>query len=457
MKAIKHLTLEEQEAKRERRRKRSNIISPLLYILLSFLVIIMTGFALLATPWASSDPKQGLAPIDALFVSVSAVCVTGLSPVVLAESLSLFGKIIVGIEIQIGGLGILTIAASVVFITGRKININQAIVMKEALSQSGFGHMKKLIYHILIITFVFEAIGTALSYLVFRNDFAPAEAFGISLFHAVSAFNNAGFDIIGNTSLIAYKDNVLLNLVTCALIIAGGLGFLVFEDIINYRKFRKFPTQTKIVLIMTAIILVISTLLNYLIGHDKMTFLQSFFYSVNLRTAGFTTFDNVNTLSRAGVIASIFFMFIGGSPVSTAGGIKTTTFFVILLSFHSFVHGKKAVAFKREISAFTRNKAFMVAFLFLALILVGSTAISLFENNAYPLEFLMYEATSALCTVGFTMGITPLLSVGSKLILCLLMFTGRVGPIMMLTSWNPNLYHVKKSDVDYLEADVMIG
>lgn len=432
-------------------------MSPLLTIILSFALVIFVGSVLLVLPFASSEGYQ-LSYENSLFLAVSAVCVTGLTPVVLATELSIFGKIVMALLIQIGGLGLVTLVSFVMFATGKRFNVSQAIVVKEALNQPGFAHIKPLINHILIITASFELLGTFMNMFVFSVDYPFWEALGISAFHAISSFNNAGFDIIGPVSLYPYKDNVLLNLSTCILIIAGGLGFLVYEDLVTFHKWKRFSVQTRIVLIVNLSLILLSILTTYACGYDKMTFMQAAFYAINLRTAGFTTFaNNVDSLSNANVIFSIIYMFIGGSPLSTAGGIKTTTLFVIIASVFSFSRGKKTVVFKRTIDHYTKLKAFFLLFTGLSELLTATILISVFENDQFLLKEVIYECSSAFGTVGLTLGITPFIHTGSKIVLELLMFSGRLGPVIFLTVWNPTLYKPSNNEVLYLGTDLMVG
>lgn len=438
-------------------RRRFKHVPPLMYIFLSFAVVIFIGSILLVLPISSSDMNNSLSYINAFFLSVSAVCVTGLSPVAsIGETLSVFGKIVIGILIQVGGLGLVTIVSFIIVATGKRFNMSTANIVKESLNQSGFGELRKLLVHIVIITAVFELAGTLVNLIVFAQDYPFWEALGISVFHSISSFNNAGFDIIGSTSMIKYKDNVLLNLSTCFLILAGGLGFLIYEDVFAMRKWRKFSIQTKIVLITNGLLVVISFFLVKLLQGNSITWLQAFFYSVNLRTAGFTTFDVGSTLNTSTSIISAALMFIGGSPLSTAGGIKTTTFFVIVSTVAALCTGKKPIVYRREISRETIRRAFILFFLGIIDIFSAVFILSIIEGSNFSLAQLSYECFSAFGTVGLSMGITTQLSSGSKIVLCLLMYFGRLGPVTMLTMWTP-LFKSKANALSYLSTDISIG
>jgi trk system potassium uptake protein TrkH len=289
-------------------------------------------------------------------------------------------------------------------------------------------------------------------------EYNVLQAIGISLFHSISAFNNAGFDIIGDSSLLAFSDNIYFNLVTCGLIIFGGIGFLVWDDIFFTRNPRKFSTQTKIVLITYFTILAVSFLsiwgLSQVDGQE-MTWLEALSYSVNLRTAGFSTIDTTK-LGSGNLLLSQALMFIGGNPLSTAGGIKTTTIFVILATLVSFIRSKKTIVFRRRITQDTKIKAFLLFGFGVVAIIVGSAVIGVL-NPAFTMEQITYEATSAFGTVGFSQGITPNLHWGSKLVLCFLMYTGRVSPVSYLSLFNNTFLNVPNDNIDYLDTDIMIG
>lgn len=468
-KEIERETRKEIEKRKKETRYR---LSPVAWIFLSFLLVVVLGWILLALPFSSTDMSRPLSAIDSLFLAVSCVCVTGLSTVVVAESVSLFGRIVMGVLIQIGGLGLVTVVSFWIFITDKQTSVSQAKIIKEALNQNGFAELKSLIYHILIMTFVFELTGMVMTMFVFVHEYDFWTALGYSVFHAVSAFNNAGFDCIGSTSLAAYKDNFLMNFATDFLIVTGSLGYLVYEDIFFRHKFKTATVQTKLVLIINLITYVVSILVIYLIGHNRMSFMQAVTYAINLRTAGFTTFDsNLETLSSANVIVSCVVMFIGGNPMSTAGGMKTVTVFVVFASMISYATGKKIVIFKRKVADETKLKAFFLVSLGTVDVILGTILICIFERNNQDIisllesvhggvgmiEAAVYEVVSAFCTVGFTLGITSYLSVGSKIVLCLLMFIGRVGPVAILTFWNPTLNRPKQDKVNYVDAQLMIG
>lgn len=431
-------------------------IPPLAYIFLSFAAVILIGSVLLVLPIATKT-RESLPYIDALFTSISAVCVTGLSTINCGATLSLFGKIVLGVLIQIGGLGFVTIFSFLVLMILGKLSFSSFTLIKESLNQTSFKNLAKLLRFIIIFTFSSELIGALICLISFSKYYPIDEAIGISVFHAISSFNNAGFDILGGESLAMFKDDVLLNLVTCALIMVGGIGFLVIRDIFTKRRFKNFSVQTKIVLITNTVLLVFSFIIIECVQHESVSPLEVFFYSVNLRTAGFSTFNLKANLKNSSLIFSLIFMLIGASPLSTGGGIKTTTLYVIIMSIISFARGKRTIVFKREITPLIKIKAFMLCNFAIFMITVVVFAIFIFEGDRFDFIDILYEATSAFGTVGLSLGITSSLGTWSKLLLGFLMFFGRLGPVSILNIWNPHLNRTYKEEVSYLPTNIMIG
>jgi len=432
--------------------------SPLTIIFLSFALVILIGTIFLLLPISVQDSSNSLGFVDSLFISTSAVCVTGLTTIPnLSITLSVFGKIVLAVLIQIGGLGLVTIVSFFFLSLGRRINFSSKKVMRDALNQSSFKQLQSIIRYIIVITIIFEVLGTVMNMFVFINDYSFWEALGISAFHSISSFNNAGFDIIGNSSLYAYRDNFLLNFSTCLLILAGGVGFMVTHEIVQKHRWRNFSIQTKIVLIMNTSLLLLSILSIKALQWDSLSWMQSVFYAVNLRTAGFSTLDVGSTLNPAATLLSLVLMFIGGSPLSTAGGIKTTTVFVIIMAFISYARGKKTIIFKREITRDAKYKAFLLVTSAIIGIFFGGMIILIREGTAFKFDQVIFECFSAFGTVGLSKGITADLHPLSKIVICFLMYFGRIGPVSILNIWNPSLNKPSKRPVEYLSTDVMIG
>ena len=424
-------------------------IKPGRIIVLGFLIVILLGTILLMLP-ISINEGENVSFIDALFTSTSAVCVTGLIAIDTADTFTVFGRTVVALLIQIGGLGVTSVGVGFIMLLKKKIGIKETTLIKESMNLDSLKGVVKLVKSILIMTLIFESIGVILSYIVFSKDYAPLDALGISLFHSIAAFNNSGFDILGGLqNLIPYQSNVILNLTTCGLIIFGGIGFLVIKEIIEVRSFKKFTLHTKIVLIMTGILLVVGTILLKLT--ENISWLGAFFFSTSARTAGFSTYP-LSNFTNAGLFVLIILMFIGASPGSTGGGIKTTTLFTLNKSIYSTSTNKHCTAFKRKIPLGVILKAFNVTILALFVICIGTFILSILEPN-YTFMQLLFEVTSAFGTVGLSTGITPDLSALSKFIISLIMFIGRLGPMTIATIWS----FKKPSDACYSEETVIIG
>ena len=290
----------------------------------------------------------------------------------------------------------------------------------------------RLVKSILLMTLCFEGAGALLSFLVFVQDHPPVEAIGISIFHSIAAFNNSGFDILGGLqNLIPYQNNLLLNLTTAGLIIFGGLGFLVILDILKKRSFRALALHSKVVIVMSAVLILLGTLL--LKATENVTWLGAFFQSVSARTAGFSTYP-IGSFTDAVLFVLILLMFVGASPGSTGGGIKTTTLFALLQATRSAATGRMPTAFRRTVAGEVVQKAFIVTLLSAFVVCGGTFILCLLEPDLTFLQ-LLFEATSAFGTVGLSTGITPQLQPASKLIVILIMYTGRIGPLTVASLW----------------------
>ncbi len=437
--------------------------TPYLTIFISFLGVILVGTLLLMLPIATHDGEK-LNFVQALFTATSAVCVTGLSCVPnLAVTFTLFGKIIIAILIEIGGLSFLTIAVFFFILTGAKVGISNRFLLREALNQNTSANIVKLIKKIVSISFVIQIIGTIFNILIlaifYRERFTFIESIGMGVFHAISSFNNAGFDVFGTSSSMitmsgANIGDVLLNINTMILIILGGIGFIVISDVLKKKRWKFFSMHTKIVLLVTTILLVGGTLLFYF-TNNNMTFLQAMFQSVSARTAGFATID-MNELSSFGYLLMITLMLIGASPCSTGGGVKTTTLFVMICTIFYFAQGKKPKAFKRSIADSSVFKAFTLFSIAIIYVAIICGVISLLDPGV-AIRKIIFEVVSAFGTVGLSMGITTTLSMGSLVALCLTMFFGRLGPLTIINLWNSNWMAESNEGVHYIEEKVIIG
>lgn len=418
-------------------------------IALGFAAVILIGSALLMLP-ISIRPGVEVAYIDALFTSTSAVCVTGLIAVDAYDNFTVFGQAVLAGLIQIGGLGVTSVGVGLILAAGRRVSIKGRSLVKEALNVDSFQGMVRLIQWVLKVTLCFEGAGAVLSFLTFSQDYPLPRALWTSVFHSVAAFNNSGFDILGGMqNLIPYQSDVLLNLVTCALIIFGGLGFLVMLDIRRAGGFRKLTFHSKVVITTTAALLIAGTLL--LKATEDMTWLGAFFHSVSARTAGFSTYS-MGELTNAGLFTLILLMFIGASPGSTGGGIKTTTFFALMQQVRAVFTKKKPGGFHRTLPGEAIDKAGVIALLSVVVVCVGTFLLCVLEPE---LDFvrLLFEEVSAFGTVGLSTGITPDLSVASKLVLIFTMYIGRLGAFTLFSLW------IDRPDpsIRYTEEMITIG
>ena len=407
-------------------------------IILGFAGVILIGALILTLPVSSASGV--VTPFDqALFTSTSAVCVTGLVVQDTGSYWSIFGQAVILALIQIGGLGVVTVAVSVFMLSGRKISLMQRSTMQDAISAPKVGGIVRLTKFILRGTFLIEALGAVLLFPVFCRDFG-IKGIWMSVFHSISAFCNAGFDILGTTdhtfvSLTGYSRNIWLNIVIMLLIILGGIGFLTWEDFYtNKFKFKRYRMQSKVILTTTLCLILLPAVFFFFQDYGNLSgihrLLASLFQAVTPRTAGFNTTD-LSMLTGASKAMMILLMLIGGSPSSTAGGMKTTTFAVLILNaLATFRSREDAGAFGRRFDGQVVKNAATIAMMYFMLFFFGGITISVYEG--LPLLTCLYEAASAVGTVGLTLGITPELHIISRLILIALMYLGRVGGMTLI-------------------------
>lgn len=407
-------------------------------IIIGFASIIIFGALLLSMPMATND-GSATPFIDALFTSTSAVCVTGLIIHDTATHWSMFGQAVIIMLIQIGGMGIVTLSMTIMAASGKKIGIMQRSTMQEAISAHQIGGIVRLTKFIFKMVVIIELAGAAAMFPVFSRDFGVIKGIWYSIFHSISAFCNAGFDLMGVkhpfSSLTYYASQPVINITIMLLIIIGGIGFLTWDDIrVNKFRFSRYKMQSKVILLVTGLLIIIPAIYFFFIEFPDMPvgerLLNSFFQSVTPRTAGFNTADYSN-MSETGQMASILLMLIGGSPGSTAGGFKTTTLAVLIASAVSVFTRKDQVRlFKRGIALDIIKTAATIFVTYIVLFLLGSMIISSIEG--LPILTCMFETSSAIGTVGLSLGITPELGVVSHVILMLLMFFGRVGGLTII-------------------------
>ena len=418
-------------------------------ITLGFFFVIILGTVLLLLP-ISIRPDAHVSFVDALFTSTSAVCVTGLIAVDTADHFTVFGRTVLALLIQVGGLGVTSVGVGLILAAGKRVSFKSRLLIKEALNVDNFKGVVGLVKAILLMTFGFELAGAVLSFLVFVQDYPPLEALGISLFHSVAAFNNSGFDVLGGLqNLIPYQSNLLLNLTTCGLIFFGGIGFLVILDVLKHRSFKKLSLHSKVVLSTSFFLIVAGTLL--LKATEDITWLGAFFHSISARTAGFSTYP-LGSFSNAGLFALTILMFIGASPGSTGGGIKTSTFFALIQSMRSALTKRHFGAFRRSISTENVSRAYLITLLSMTVVFIGTFVLCILEPDL-TLTQLLFETVSAFGTVGLSTGITPGLSNASKLVITLIMFIGRLGAFTIITMW----FNRPEQNARYTEESITIG
>ena len=427
-----------------------NKLRPVQYVVILFLSVILIGALILSLPITHMDGKE-VTYIDALFTSISAVCVTGLVAVDISEYFNLFGRIIIAVLIQIGGLGVTSIGAIFILIAQRKFGLYQRLLLMEGLNLNSLSGSVRLIKYVLKFTLIVELIGMVLSFIVFSKDYPFWSALGISAFHSVATFNNSGLDILdGSHSLLVYRENVLLYVTTIGLSLIGGFGFVPMIEIYSKRQFRKFSLDTKVIMIMTSLLIGIGTLLLMVTEHFSLS--DALFYSISACTAGITMLP-ISNFSSASLLILMILMFIGTSPGSTGGGIKTTTFFTIIQSIKGIATNTPVTAFKRRIPTDSIIKAFSIFCLAISINIV-STLVILFLESYFTFTEVLFEVVSATATIGLSLGITSELGDFSKLILGITMFIGRVGPLSIACIWS---YQKMAPRFNYPEEQVTIG
>jgi trk system potassium uptake protein TrkH len=460
------------------RRKHSGRLSAPKKVSLSFLAVIIIGAIVLSLPF--SNKKEAASFLDNLFIATSAVCVTGLSPLTVVDQYNLFGQTVLIILVQIGGLGFLTFLYLFLFLARQRITLSRKLVFTEALNQNSLSMLPRLLKTIFIYTVSIETIGLIFFSMFFIPRLGALKGLYYGIWHSISAFCNAGFDLCGSTSLVVYNTNPIINFIVPFEIIMGGLGFIVVLDIhdkyikekrrsssFSWRHlFGSFALHTKIGLMMTVSLIVIGTLLFFIMEFNnpatigKMNLVDklvvSFFQSVTTRTAGFSTVD-MYSLNRITKILMCSLMFIGGSPASTAGGIKTVTFALVLLLMRTTYRGiEETTVFQRRIKKRTLVRAFSIFFLGLMLCIISSSIMLITEPKQDYLNILM-EVFSAFGTVGLSASVTPALSIVGKCVDIILMYAGRIGPISLMILFTKRSHDKNTKEFKYPDEDVLVG
>lgn len=481
--------MEERENINGKNKKQLSYFSTTRLVALGFLLIIIVGTILLMLPIASASGT--MTPlVDALFTTVTSVCVTGLVTVTTATHWSLFGHVVILILIQLGGLGVICCGIAFVMLLKRKIGLRERIMIQESYgldNQFGSGDMEHgvrrgltgydgLIKRIIRGTFIIEAIGAVGYAIRFVPDFGWGKGVWYSVFHSVSAFCNAGLDIIGETSLMPYKTDIVVNLTTIFLIVTGGIGFVVWWDVLGavrnawrnkkYKNmiFRKLSLHSKLAITTTLILIIGGAALIFAFEYNNPAtmgdeaiggkVLMSFFQSVTTRTAGFLTILQEN-MTDAAYLITLGLMFIGGSPMGTAGGVKTTTIAMVVVCIISVIRGKKDIeAFDRKISSDNVRTGLTVIGISVMALLMAIILLTIIEP--FSLKTIVFECVSAIATVGLGAGMTPYLSAAGKLVLAALMYIGRIGPITMAMAFSAKR-SATMDGIELAEKKIIIG
>ncbi|WP_026510963.1 TrkH family potassium uptake protein [Butyrivibrio sp. LC3010] len=448
--------------------------TPVQIIPASFFITILMGTILLMLPFSSSNGNH-TGFVTALFTATTSVCVTGLVVVDTYAHWSLFGQLIILILIQIGGLGMITIASMLMVITHRKFTLGDRLLLQDSFNLNSNSKLLLFLIRVLKGTFIMEGIGAIFYSFVFIPEFGVRRGLWISVFNAISAFCNAGMDIIGPNSLIDYRSNPIVMSVTMILIVMGGIGFVVWFDILHTfkqglsRRFSPFTIITrlsehsKLVITFTGILIISGMLLFLLTEYNNpytigelgfgAKLANSLFESITLRTAGFATFSQEKLTISSCLIAYVL-MFIGGSPIGTAGGIKTVTIFLLIMNVKSYVaHLEEDVVFKRRVTSESMRKASAVAFIGAVAIFTLSLLLSIV--NPAPLEDILFEIISACGTVGLTRGMTSSLNIGGRLTVILAMYLGRIGPVSLVALLSRKKYD--KNKINHAEGTFYVG
>ena len=437
-------------------------------LVLGFACVILVGAILLTLPLATAD-RYRLDFIDALFTATSAVCVTGLIVVNTGVTFTLFGQIVIIVLIQIGGLGFMTIASLLFMMIGKRFSLRERMVIQEAFNLETIKGVVKLVQSAIAVTFITEACGAVILSFHLIPEFGVAKGIYHSVFLAVSAFCNAGFDSLGQAnSLEQYASDPTVNITIMLLVTLGGLGFAVIMDIIRHRRFSKLMLQSRVVLVVSGILFVSAALIIGVIEWNNpktmgmlgtpAKIMASCFQSVTMRTAGFDTIGQGDMTQASKLISSIY-MYIGASPASTGGGIKTTTFFIIVMCVYSTVRGHQDInVFHRQLNKQLTRKSFVIAGLALSLVMVDTVTICVIENLSGgddSLANVLFEVVSAFGTVGLSTGITAGLYPISKILLILTMFSGRLGPLTL--SMAISGASAKPESLHYPEDRLIVG
>ncbi|MGH4051514.1 MAG: TrkH family potassium uptake protein [Clostridium sp.] len=446
--------------------KKKSIYTPVRILALGFAIVIVIGAMLLSLPVASQSGE--ITPfIDCIFTSTSAVCVTGLVVLDTGTYWTYFGKTVIMLLIEIGGLGFMSVATLAFLLLGRRITLKERMVMQEAMNVNSLQGLVKMAKYVLIFTMAVQISGAVLLATQFIPEFGVGKGIYYSVFHSVSAFCNAGFDLMGNfNSVVSYANNSVIILTISALVIIGGLGFYVWVEIYNYKGIKKLSLHSRVVIYSTIALVLGGAIFMFIFEMSnpntmqgmtiKGKVLSSIFASVSPRTAGFNSIP-IDEMTAAGKFLTMILMFIGGSPGSTAGGIKTATAFVLFMTVVSVARGRDDTEiFQRRINKELVYKSLVITVLGFVIVIFVTMALSIMQQSNIPFEYLLFEATSAFATVGLTLGLTAKLTLAGKIIIAITMYAGRVGPLTIILALAKNKKS-KSGKIKYPEGKILIG
>lgn len=435
-------------------------------LVVGFLLIILVGTCLLKLPIAL-NPGLSISWMDAFFTATSATCVTGLVVVDTSIHFSGVGQAIILILIQVGGLGFMTMAALFFFVLKKRITLKERLLLQESMKQASIEGVVRLIRRVLLFSITIECVAAVVFAIRWSVDFGWQQATWFGVFHAISLFNNAGFDIFGQvsgpfSSLILYKNDWLVNLISMVLIVLGGLGFIVLSEVLDYPKTKKLTLHSKVVISISLLLIVVGALVIFIFEYSNGRTLQSehigdkilasFFQSVTARTAGAATMDFTG-LRQATQFFIIMLMFVGASPGSTGGGIKTTSFMILMAAMVAMIRGKEEIiVFRHRLAKDRILKTITLTILALVVVIFFSMFLSTIEDKQFLA--ILFEVTSAFGTVGLSLGLTPHLSLVGKIVICITMFLGRLGPITLAYALQPKQ---EKELFRYPEGKITIG
>ena len=452
------------DTKRFVKNVKDRVFTPIRLVMLSFFVIIIAGTLLLLLPFATRQ-EGSLSFINALFTATSATCVTGLSVASLHDDFTVFGQVVVLLLVQLGGLGFMTLTSTVYILIRHKISLRKRLSMREDLSQPGMADLKKLTLDVIKLTLAAELTGAVLLAIGFSRYYTFGESLWYGLFHSVTAFCNAGFDIVsGSTSVQKFYSDPYILTVLALLIIVGGIGFVVVSDIFRAGSWRRLKLHTKIVLPTTLALIVVGTTCIFCAEYDnpdtlgKMNLgdkiVNAFFQSVTARTAGFASIDQ-GAMTDFSKTITVVWMFVGACPGGTGGGIKTTTLFVLLVTVYATIRQKREIIIDmHSIGRETLAKAATILTLAISVAVISLLGLEICMNGSIPMSKLLFEQVSAYATVGLSEGITTSLNTGAKLILSLNMYMGRIGSFGFFMAFASSMK--AQAHVKYPEAGIIL-